>query len=151
MDIVDIVGRPATRIGLALRVGQCVFAAGSLYFMNSATDFNGVTAYRLLLHAMMAIIVWSFALAFLDAYALRKQWDLQGPAAVYFFVVCWFLLVAALGSSSGVASLYVYAHMCSGSHQCLKHQISVALGWISQGLLTASVQAIIYILRMLHY
>lgn len=41
----DLLGSPGTLSGLLLRIGQCLFAAGSIGFMVSGHGFSNFTAY----------------------------------------------------------------------------------------------------------
>lgn len=41
----ELIGRPGSLTGLALRTGQCAFAAASIGVMVSVTSFSGYTAF----------------------------------------------------------------------------------------------------------
>lgn len=41
----DLIGRPGTKSGLALRIGQSAFAAASIGVMVSALGFSSFTAF----------------------------------------------------------------------------------------------------------
>ncbi|KAK8632292.1 hypothetical protein V6N13_072686 [Hibiscus sabdariffa] len=81
------IGSPGTVSGLMLRVYQCAFAAASVAVMVSASDFSSYTAFCYLIASMVLQLLWSFGLACLDVYALRKKRDLQNPILVSLFVV----------------------------------------------------------------
>ncbi|GFP98487.1 CASP-like protein 5b3 [Phtheirospermum japonicum] len=83
----DLFGSPGTVSGLLLRVGQCLFAAGSIGVMVSALGFSNFTAYCYLIASMGLQVLWSFGLACLDIYALRIKKDLHNSVLVSLFVV----------------------------------------------------------------
>uniref|UniRef100_A0A9I9CGE9 CASP-like protein n=1 Tax=Cucumis melo TaxID=3656 RepID=A0A9I9CGE9_CUCME len=102
----DLIGRPGTMSGLALRIGQSAFAAASIGVMVSALGFSSFTAFCYLIASMGLQVLWSFGLACLDMYALRRKRDLQNPILVSLFVVGdWVtatLTLAAASSSAGI-------------------------------------------------
>ncbi|PPR86562.1 hypothetical protein GOBAR_AA34123 [Gossypium barbadense] len=104
------IGSPGTVSGLMLRIYQCAFAAASIAVMVSASDFSSYTAFCYLIASMGLQLLWSFGLACLDVYALRRKRDLQNPVLVSLFVVGdWvtaMLSLAAACSSAGVIVLY---------------------------------------------
>ncbi|KAJ6699551.1 CASP-LIKE PROTEIN 5B3 [Salix purpurea] len=106
----EIIGGPGTVSGLLLRIGQCVFAAASISIMTTATEFASYTSFCYLIASMGLQLLWSFGLACLDIYALRRKKDLQNPVLVSLFVVGdWvtaMLSLAAACSSAGVVVLY---------------------------------------------
>ncbi|MBA0830344.1 hypothetical protein Goarm_014884 [Gossypium armourianum] len=81
------IGSPGTVSGLMLRIYQCAFAAASIAVMVSASDFSSYTAFCYLIASMGLQLLWSFGLACLDVYALRRKRDLQNPVLVSLFVV----------------------------------------------------------------
>ncbi|KAK8553747.1 hypothetical protein V6N12_030730 [Hibiscus sabdariffa] len=83
----DVMVGDGTVSGLMLRVYQCAFAAASVAVMVSASDFSSYTAFCYLIASMVLQLLWSFGLACLDVYALRKKRDLQNPILVSLFVV----------------------------------------------------------------
>ncbi|KAH9672492.1 CASP-like protein 5B2 [Citrus sinensis] len=106
----ELVGSPGTVSGLMLRIGQCGFAAAAIGAMTSAAGFSSYTAFCYLIASMGLQMLWSFGLACLDIYALRRKRDLQNPVLVSLFVVGdWvtaMLSLAAACSSAGVVVLY---------------------------------------------
>ncbi|KAM3287802.1 hypothetical protein P3S67_021232 [Capsicum chacoense] len=82
-----LVGSPGTVSGLSLRFGQCLFAAGSIGVMVSASGFSNYTAFCYLIASMGLQLLWSFGLGCLDMYALRIKRDLHNPVLVSLFVV----------------------------------------------------------------
>ncbi|KAG6769515.1 hypothetical protein POTOM_025154 [Populus tomentosa] len=106
----EIIGGPGTVSGLLLRIGQFVFAAASISVMTSAIGFSSYTSFCYLIASMGLQLLWSFGLAGLDIYALRRKKDLQNPVLVSLFVVGdWvtaMLSLAAACSSAGVVVLY---------------------------------------------
>ncbi|XP_003632021.1 CASP-like protein 5B3 isoform X2 [Vitis vinifera] len=83
----DFPGTPGTWTGLILRISQCMFAAGSIASMATTSSFFSVTAFCYLIASMGLQVIWSFGLAFLDAYALVKKKVLHNPVLVSLFVV----------------------------------------------------------------
>ncbi|CAI0427279.1 unnamed protein product [Linum tenue] len=83
----ELLGSPGTVSGLLLRLGQCAFAAASIGVMVSANGFSSYTAFCYLIASMGLQLLWSFGLACLDIYALRRKKDLQNPVLVSLFVV----------------------------------------------------------------
>ncbi|OMO66411.1 hypothetical protein CCACVL1_21170 [Corchorus capsularis] len=83
----ELIGSPGTVSGLTLRITQCGFAAASIAVMVSASDFSTYTAFCYLIASMGLQLLWSFGLACLDVYALRRKRDLHNPVLVSLFVV----------------------------------------------------------------
>ncbi|GAB4843183.1 hypothetical protein Ancab_013154 [Ancistrocladus abbreviatus] len=83
-------GAPGTPTGLALRVAQCVFAAGSVAFIATTPRFTAITAFTAFCYLAASMdlqAIWSLGLALLDAYALVKKKDICFPVLVSLFVV----------------------------------------------------------------
>ncbi|KAG2325776.1 hypothetical protein Bca52824_008504 [Brassica carinata] len=106
--------------------------------MVSATDFSGRTAFCYLIASMGLQLLWSFALACLDVYALRTKKDLQNPILVSLFVVGdWvtaMLSLAAACSSAGVVVLYAKDLKYCDVHaqlSCLRYEVAVALSFVT--------------------
>ncbi|XP_043710089.1 CASP-like protein 5B2 [Telopea speciosissima] len=138
-------GSPGTVSGLLLRIGQCFCAAASIGTMASASKFNNYTAFCYLVASMALQVLWSMALACLDAYALMMKRDLQNPLLVSLFVVGdWVtatLSLAAACSSAGVTVLFTRdLDFCKLlSHvSCGRFQISVALAFVTWFLIAVS-------------
>ncbi|KAF9679956.1 hypothetical protein SADUNF_Sadunf06G0069600 [Salix dunnii] len=155
----EIIGGPGTVSGLLLRIGQCVFAAASISIMTSATGFSSYTSFCYLIASMGLQLLWSFGLACLDIYALRRKKDLQNPVLVSLFVVGdwvlsmvkWFphelvsnfnkavlvtamLSLAAACSSAGVIVLYARdMKFCKTRPElpCSGYEISILLAFIT--------------------
>ncbi|XP_024028266.1 CASP-like protein 5B2 isoform X2 [Morus notabilis] len=106
----QLVGRPGSGSGLVLRLGQASCAAASIGLMVSASGFATFTAFCYLIASMGLQVLWSFGLACLDIYGLRRKRDLQNPILVSLFVVGdWVtatLSLAAASSSAGIVILY---------------------------------------------
>ncbi|XP_073273207.1 CASP-like protein 5B2 [Primulina huaijiensis] len=141
----DLFGSPGTVSGLLLRIGQCLFAAGSIGAMVSALGFSNFTAYCYLVASMGLQVLWSFGLACLDMYALRIKRDLHRPVLVSLFVVGdWVtatLSLAAACSSSGIAVLYAKdLKVCTGPTHlpCNRFELSIALSFITWFLVAVS-------------
>ncbi|RZB87982.1 CASP-like protein 5B3 isoform B [Glycine soja] len=83
----DFPGTPGTVLGLALRISQFVFAAGSIASMATTPSFFNFTAFCYLIASMGLQVIWSFVLALLDAYALVKKKVLHNAVLVSLFVV----------------------------------------------------------------
>ncbi|KAL5195693.1 CASP-like protein 5B3 [Glycine soja] len=150
----DFPGTPGTGLGLALRISQFVFAAGSIASMATTPSFFNFTAFCYLIASMGLLVIWSFVLALLDAYALVKKKVLHNAVLVSLFVVgdwvslclnlySYYLLdhcpqvtatlsLAAASSSAGITVLYFndLGH-CHFGEECQKYQISVALAFLS--------------------
>ncbi|KAJ0034918.1 hypothetical protein Pint_24614 [Pistacia integerrima] len=132
----DFAGTPGTLTGLFLRIAQCVFAAGSIASMATTTAFVNFTAFCYLIASMGLQIIWSFGLAFIDAYALMRKKVLHNPVLVSLFVVGdWVtatLSLAAACAAGGITVLYFHdmGH-CSMTEECQKYQMSVALAFLS--------------------
>ncbi|KAL1342100.1 hypothetical protein HN51_028688 [Arachis hypogaea] len=131
-------GTPGTLLGLALRMSQFIFAAGSIAAMATTPSFFNFTAFCYLIASMGLQFIWSFVLASMDAYALARNKVLHNPVLVSLLVVGdWvtaILSLAAASSSAGITVLYFHdlGH-CQFREECQKYQISVALaylGWI---------------------
>ncbi|GAU25265.1 hypothetical protein TSUD_17780 [Trifolium subterraneum] len=89
-----------------------------------------------LIASMALQIIWSFALALLDAYSLVRKKVLLNPVLISLFVVGdWVtatLSLAAASASAGITVLYFHdmGH-CNFGDECQKYQISVALAFMS--------------------
>ncbi|CAI0427278.1 unnamed protein product [Linum tenue] len=130
----ELLGSPGTVSGLLLRLGQCAFAAASIGVMVSANGFSSYTAFCYLIASMGLQLLWSFGLACLDIYALRRKKDLQNPVLVSLFVVGdWvtaMLSLAAACSSAGVVVLYARdLEFCKAQENlpCRRFEISILL------------------------
>ncbi|XP_020222064.1 CASP-like protein 5B3 isoform X2 [Cajanus cajan] len=123
----DFPGTPGTGLGLALRMSQFIFAAGSIASMATTPSFFNFTAFCYLIASMGLQVIWSFVLALLDAYALVKKKVLHNAV-----LVTATLSLAAASSSAGITVLYFndLGH-CHFGEECQKYQISVALAFLS--------------------
>ncbi|KAL3640667.1 hypothetical protein CASFOL_015635 [Castilleja foliolosa] len=149
----DLFGSPGTVSGLLLRVGQCLFAAGSIGVMVSSLGFSNFTAYCYLIASMGLQVLWSFGLACLDIYALRIKKDLHNSVLVSLFVVGdWVtatLSLAAACSSAGIAVLYSKdLKFCTGATHlpCDRFELSIALAFITWFLIAMSSHVMFWIL-----
>ncbi|KAJ0027206.1 hypothetical protein Pint_35346 [Pistacia integerrima] len=163
----ELIGSPGTLSGLVLRLGQCGFAAASIGVMASAAGFSSYTAFCYLIASMGLQMLWSFGLACLDIYALRRNRDLQNPVLVSLFVVgdwnssyfnttcnyCPYvtamLSLAAACSSAGVTVLYVRdLNFCRAQDHllCGRFEISVVLAFITWALIAISSHVMFWIL-----
>ncbi|GAV88839.1 DUF588 domain-containing protein [Cephalotus follicularis] len=149
----DLIGSPGSASGLVLRIGQCAFAASSIGVMVSAHDFSGYTVFCYLIASMGLQVLWSFGLACLDAYALRRKRDLQNPVLVSLFVVGdWvtaMLTLAAASSSAGVIVLYARdLDICKVKNHlpCSRFEISIVLAFITWLLIAISSHVMFWIL-----
>ncbi|KAL3585689.1 hypothetical protein D5086_012556 [Populus alba] len=142
----EIIGGPGTVSGLLLRIGQFVFAAASISVMTSAIGFSTYTSFCYLIASMGLQLLWSFGLACLDIYALRRKKDLQNPVLVSLFVVVGMtnnslnlqvtamLSLAAACSSAGVVVLYARDMNFCKIHPelpCSRYEISILLAFIT--------------------
>lgn len=149
----ELVGSPGTVSGLMLRIGQCGFAAAAIGAMTSAAGFSSYTAFCYLIASMGLQMLWSFGLACLDAYALRRKRDLQNPVLVSLFVVGdWvtaMLSLAAACSSAGVVVLYAKdLNFCRPQNNlaCHSFEVSVILAFITWLLIAVSSHVMFWIL-----
>ncbi|KAL3639503.1 hypothetical protein CASFOL_017410 [Castilleja foliolosa] len=149
----DFFGSPGTVSGLLLRVGQCLFAAGSIGVMVSALGFSSFTAYCYLIASMGLQVLWSFGLACLDIYALRIKKDLHNSVLVSLFVVGdWVtatLSLAAACSSAGIAVLYSKdLKFCTGATHlpCDRFELSIALAFVTWFLIAMSSHVMFWML-----
>ncbi|KAM7462969.1 hypothetical protein LguiA_031090 [Lonicera macranthoides] len=132
----DFAGTPGTITGLILRMFQCFFAAGSIASMATTKNFFNFTAFCYLIASMGLQVIWSFGLAFMDAYALAKKKVIHNPGLISLFVVGdWVtatLSLAAASSSGGITVLY-FTDLggCSIADECQKYQMAVALAFLS--------------------
>ncbi|KAL4342577.1 hypothetical protein GQ457_08G019780 [Hibiscus cannabinus] len=147
------IGSPGTVSGLMLRVYQCAFAAASIAVMVSASDFSSYTAFCYLIASMVLQLLWSFGLACLDVYALRKKRDLQNPILVSLFVVGdWvtaLLSLAGACSSAGIIVLYARdLGFCKVQSKlaCNQFEISIILAFITWILVAMSSHVMFWIL-----
>ncbi|XP_076910547.1 CASP-like protein 5B3 [Bidens hawaiensis] len=129
-------GTPGTVTDLVLRLFQCLFSAASIASMASTKSFFNFTAFSYLIASMGLQAIWSFGLAFLDAYALAKKKVLHNPSLVSLFVVGdWVtatLSLAAASSSAGITVLYFNdLGGCGVGEECQKYQLAVALAFLS--------------------
>ncbi|KAM7278824.1 hypothetical protein ACFE04_005958 [Oxalis oulophora] len=132
----DLAGTPGTLSGLSLRILQCVLAIASIASMVTAARYSKFTAYCYLIAAMGLLVIWSFSLAFLDAYSLIRKKVLRNPIVVTLYVigdlVISTLSLAAASAAAGITVLFFndLGH-CSYGEQCQKYQASVVLAFMS--------------------
>ncbi|KAK8563803.1 hypothetical protein V6N13_005967 [Hibiscus sabdariffa] len=146
-----LIGSPGSASGLTLRITQCAFAASSIALMVSAFDFSSYTAFCYLIASMGLQLLWSFGLACLDIYALRRKRDLQNPVLVSLFVVGdWvtaMLSLAAACSSAGVIVLYARdLDFCNPRIPCRQYEISIILAFVTWLLIAMSSHVMFWIL-----
>ncbi|XP_020552988.1 CASP-like protein 5B3 isoform X2 [Sesamum indicum] len=107
---------------------------GSVLVCSWFNCFNG--HYQNLLHFLIASmglqVIWSFGLAFMDAYALLTKKVLHNPVLVSLFVVTATLSLAAAASSAGITVLY-FGDLggCSLGEECIKYEMAIALAFLS--------------------
>ena len=148
-----LLGGPGTISGFLLRFGQCAFGAASIAIMVTSFGFSSYTAFCYLIASMGLQVLWSFGLACLDIYALRRKRDLQNPILVSLFVVGdWVtatLSLAAACSSAGIVVLYtrdLTACATSKHLTCNRYQISVAMAFVTWVLTAMSSHVMCWIL-----
>nr|KYP43562.1 UPF0497 membrane protein At3g53850 family [Cajanus cajan] len=152
-----LLGGPGTISGFLLRFGQCAFGAASISLMVTALGFSSYTAFCYLIASMGLQVLWSFGLACLDIYALRRKRDLQNPILVSLFVVVVYemqvtatLSLAAACSSAGIVVLYARdLNMCVTNKNhlaCNRYQISVAMAFVTWVLTAMSSHVMFWIL-----
>ncbi|KAF7011348.1 hypothetical protein CFC21_025668 [Triticum aestivum] len=140
-----IVGSPGTWSGMALRVSQCVFAAGSVFAMFSAYGFSNYSAYFYLNFASVLQFLWSLPLACLDIFSLRNQKDLHAPARLLLIVIVdWAVAVLMFSGVCAAACLTIFfmkdVNFCEGFSwlACNQFALSVTLAFITWSLQAAS-------------
>ncbi|KAL5712145.1 hypothetical protein ACHQM5_014344 [Ranunculus cassubicifolius] len=142
-------GTPGTLTGLILRILQCLFAAASIASMASTLNFYTYTAFCYLIASMGLQVLWSFGLAWLDAYALVKNKIIHNPVLVSLFVVGdWvtaLLSLAAAASSAGITILF-FRDMGPCRGDCPKYQLAVALAFLSWVMVQISSLIMLWIL-----
>ncbi|KDP40311.1 hypothetical protein JCGZ_02309 [Jatropha curcas] len=132
----DFAGTPGTVTALALRISQCIFAAGSITAMATTSTFFNFTAFCYLIASMGLQVIWSFGLALLDAYSLARKKVLHNSILVSLFVVGdWVtatLSLAAASASAGITVLLFHdAGNCGYLGECQRYEVSVALAFLS--------------------
>ncbi|KAL6133200.1 hypothetical protein ACLB2K_065437 [Fragaria x ananassa] len=149
----ELIGRPGSVTGLLLRIGQFGFASAAIGVMLSADRFATFTAFCYLIASMGLQVLWSFGLACLDIYALRRKRDLQNPILVSLFVVGdWVtatLSLAAASASAGIVILYSKdTDFCTSKWDipCQKIQISVAFAFLTWAFIAISSHVMFWIL-----
>ncbi|KAF9612129.1 hypothetical protein IFM89_038312, partial [Coptis chinensis] len=142
-------GTPGTYTGLALRILQCLLAAGSIASMATTTNFFSYTAFCYLIASMGLQVLWSFGLAWLDAYALAKKTVIHNPVMVSLFVVGdWVTAILSLAAASSSAGLTVLFFRDLGTciGDCSKYQFAVALAFLSWVMIAVSSLIMFWIL-----
>uniref|UniRef100_A0A2P2J679 CASP-like protein n=1 Tax=Rhizophora mucronata TaxID=61149 RepID=A0A2P2J679_RHIMU len=98
-------------------------------------------------------VLWSFGLACLDFYALRRKRDLQNPVLVSLFVVGdWvtaLLSLAAACSSAGVQVLYARdLSICrlDNDLECSRFEVAIILAFLTWLLVGASSHVMFWLL-----
>ncbi|MBA0818938.1 hypothetical protein Gohar_021912 [Gossypium harknessii] len=116
-------------------------------------DILYVLCFSYLIASMGLQLLWSFGLACLDVYALRRKRDLQNPVLVSLFVVGdWvtaMLSLAAACSSAGVIVLYARdLDFCRVQTRlpCNQFEISIILAFITWVLVAMSSHVMFWIL-----
>ncbi|KAL1200562.1 CASP-like protein 5B1 [Cardamine amara subsp. amara] len=151
--MMKMIGSPGSMSGLILRLGQCATAAASIGVMVSALGFSNYTAFCFLVASMGLQLIWSFGLACLDVYAIRRKSDLQSPILLSLFTVGdWvtaLLSLAAACSSAGVTVLFTKdTEFCrqQPTLSCNRFQISVGLSFLNWVLAATSSHAMFWML-----
>uniref|UniRef100_A0A0D6QRQ2 CASP-like protein n=1 Tax=Araucaria cunninghamii TaxID=56994 RepID=A0A0D6QRQ2_ARACU len=131
----DLPGTPGTAGGLALRMGQFLFAAASIAVMVTGDEFVDYTAFCYLVAAMALQFLWSFMLATLDIYALLIKRGLRNSVLLSLFVVGdWVtatLSLAAACSTAGVTVLFDNDLSYCDQIHCHRYQLSAAMAFLS--------------------
>nr|P0DI71.1 RecName: Full=CASP-like protein 5B1; Short=GbCASPL5B1 [Ginkgo biloba] len=131
----ELPGMPGTIGGLALRVGQFLFAAAAIVIMVTGDEFTNYTAFCYLVAAMSLQFLWSFMLAILDTYALLIKRGLRNSVLLSLFVVGdWVtatLSLAAACSTAGVTVLFDNDLNYCGQMHCHRYQLSAAMAFLS--------------------
>nr|D5ACW4.2 RecName: Full=CASP-like protein 5B1; Short=PsCASPL5B1 [Picea sitchensis] len=138
----DLPGTPGTVGGLALRMGQFIFAAASVVIMVTSDEFINFTAFCYLAAAMALQFLWSFVLATIDVYALLIKRGLPNSILLSLFVVGdWVtatLSLAAACSTAGITVLFDKdLNYCDQMH-CRRYQLSATMAFFSWVLIAIS-------------
>lgn len=135
-------GMPGTVGGLALRMGQFLFAATSVIIMVTGDDFINFTSFCFLAAAMALQFLWSFVLATLDVYALLIKTGLRNSILLSLFVVGdWVtatLSLAAACSTAGITVLFDSDMKSCDQVHCRRYQLSAAMAFLSWVLIAIS-------------
>ncbi|WVZ98831.1 hypothetical protein U9M48_044209 [Paspalum notatum var. saurae] len=151
--MVAMAGRPGSWGGLALRAGQALFAAASVFIMFFSPGFASYTAFCYLIASMGLQTMWSFGLACLDGYAINNNKNIATPILLSFFVVGdWvtaILSFAAASSSAGVVILFQKDVLfCRRYPQlpCGRFEIATAFAFLSWALSATSALIMFWLL-----
>ncbi|KAM3259776.1 hypothetical protein ACQJBY_051200 [Aegilops geniculata] len=133
--MVDLMGAPGTRWGLATRLAQAFLAAAAIGFMASTDDFSEVTAFRLLVTAEALQCLWSLALAAVDAYALLVKRAFRTPRATTIYSIGdWVTGALTFAAASGSAGITILINddlmMCSENH-CPSFMASTSMAFFT--------------------
>ncbi|CAN8288454.1 unnamed protein product [Cochlearia groenlandica] len=104
--VVEVPGSVGTSASLSLRLGQTLFAFGSLLFMTIGVRFYHFTAFRYLATIMSLAIPWNLILAMVDIYCVLLKKPFQKPRILLAISIGdWVVSVLALASASSAASV----------------------------------------------
>ncbi|XP_058752668.1 CASP-like protein 5B3 [Vicia villosa] len=133
----DFSGTPGTFLGLILRMSQLIFAAASIASIATVTSpsFSNFTAFCFLCVSSV-LIVWSFVLALLDAYALVRKKILLNPSSIGILTIGdWGKSTYSLAAASASAGIPIFyfndTGHCHFGEECRKYHISVAFAFMS--------------------
>ncbi|KAL0350592.1 UNVERIFIED_CONTAM: CASP-like protein 5C1 [Sesamum radiatum] len=131
----ELPGALGTSGSLALRLGQAIFAVGSLLFMCLDVEFYSYTAFCFLVTIMGLVIPWSLTLAVVDVFSvfIRRPSRQRGVLSIVVLGdwVLSFLSLAASCSTASVSSLLLASEgFCIGK-LCTRYQLSAAMAFLS--------------------
>ncbi|KAK4416265.1 CASP-like protein 5C1 [Sesamum alatum] len=131
----ELPGALGTSGSLALRLGQAIFAVGSLLFMCLDVEFYSYTAFCFLVTIMGLVIPWSLTLAVVDVFSvfIRRPSRQRGILSIVVIGdwVLSFLSLAASCSTASVSSLLLASEgFCIGK-LCTRYQLSAAMAFLS--------------------
>ncbi|KAL0450257.1 CASP-like protein 5C1 [Sesamum indicum] len=131
----ELPGALGTSGSLALRLGQAIFAVGSLLFMCLDVEFYSYTAFCFLVTIMGLVIPWSLTLAVVDVFSvfIRRPSRQRGILSIVVLGdwVLSFLSLAASCSTASVSSLLLASEgFCIGK-LCTRYQLSAAMAFLS--------------------
>ncbi|KAK8561740.1 hypothetical protein V6N13_149102 [Hibiscus sabdariffa] len=143
LDTSDLQYLELDKLALDLIVAALIFTIPHLW------EWGKLVSY--LIASMGLQLLWSFGLACLDIYALRRKRDLQNPVLVSLFVVGdWvtaMLSLAAACSSAGVIVLYARdLDFCNPRIPCRQYEISIIFAFITWLLIAMSSHVMFWIL-----
>ncbi|KAI3448066.1 hypothetical protein Pfo_004731 [Paulownia fortunei] len=129
-------GSIGTSASIALRLGQAIFSASSIFFMSLGVGFYSYTAFCFLVTIMGLVIPWSFTLAILDGYSILARFPIRQSGILQVIIlgdsVLSILTLAAASSTASIVDLLLKADVSFCPPRiCSRFQISAAMAFLS--------------------